>query len=442
MTTAPTQTNNSKAISPKGDKLNTLKALFERSKPSMAAVMPKHMPPERILKIALSAASRTPLLLQCTPESILLAVMQCAQLGLEPNTPLGLAYLVPYKNNRKVENQWITTYEAQFIPGYRGLVKLAHQSGEITTVRSRVVREGDVFEVELGSDERLVHRPNLALDEGATLNQLVAVYAVAQFKNGATQFEVMSKAQVDGIRTRSKASENGPWSTDYEEMARKTVLRRLCKSLPLSTELSSALEAQARAEGGDAPDYGEIAEVLPNAPELTAGNRVTSATDALKSQLRQQAPVTVSRDPGDDDEPPPFNPTGTDGGRGSSDDARGDVAEASTGAGAQASVTYASPGLRELRVERDEPATSPRDNYAASPEAWEAHLEDAEDEWAAAGSYHKRSGAFNRANVADERKRATVTAIARRMGGDMERAQRFLDAFPTTRRPARKAANG
>lgn len=438
MTTAPTQTNNSKAISPKGDKLNTLRSLFEKSKPSMAAVMPKHMTPERILKIALSAASRTPTLLQCTPESILLAVMQCAQLGLEPNTPLGLAYLVPYKNNRKVEGQWVTTYEAQFIPGYRGLVKLAHQSGEITTVRSRVVREGDVFEVELGSDERLVHRPNLALDEGATLSQLVAVYAVAQFKNGATQFEVMSKAQVDGVRARSKASDNGPWSTDYEEMARKTVLRRLCKSLPLSTELSTALEAQARAEGGEAPDYGDIAEVVPGAPELTAGSRAPSATDALKSQLRQQAPVTVQRDPGDDDdEPPPFNPTGTDGGGRGSNDAHGDVAEAAASVGAQASAT-----VHELRVERDEPTNAPRDNYATSPEAWEAHLEDAEDEWAVAGSYHKRSGMFNRANVREERKRATVTAIARRMGGDTERALKFLDAYPTTRRPARKAANG
>lgn len=160
-----------------------------------------------------------------------------------------------------------------------------------------------------------------------------------------------------------------------------------------------------------------------------------SGKSALGLAAKTAAPVATTRDP--DDEPPPFGPTGTDGGRGSSDDARGDGAEASTGAGAQARAT-----VHELRVERDEPASSPRDNFAASPEAWEAHLEDAEDEWAAAGSYHKRSGAFNRANVADERKRATVTAIARRMGGDMERAQRFLDAFPTTRRPARKAANG
>lgn len=342
--------NNTRAIAPKEDKLATLKGLFEKSKPSLAAVLPRHMTPERILKIALSAASRTPLLLQCTPQSILLAVMQCAQLGLEPNTPLGLAYLVPYKNNKKdVDGRWNSVYEAQFIPGYRGLIKLAHQSGDVVTIRSRVVRDGDHFEVELGSDERLVHRPNLSLGEDEELRPMVAVYAVAVFKSGATQFEVMSKAQIDSLRKRSKASEGGPWSTDYEEMARKTVLRRLCKSLPLSTELASALDAQARAESGEVPDYGEIAEVIPSAPELASGQRAPSATDVMKQQLRAATPVAAQREPGDDgdDEPPPF-PTGTDGGpRGSNDvDAQGGAAEGSAGAGAQA---MARP-LEELRA--------------------------------------------------------------------------------------------
>lgn len=267
-------TNNTRAIVPASQKLNTLRGLFDKSKSSIAAVMPKHLTPDRLLKITLAAASRTPALLDCTPESILLSVMQAAQLGLEPNTPLGLSYLIPYDNTKTRRK------EAQFIPGYRGLIKLAHQSGDIADLRSRVVYAGDEFRVEYGLTEKLEHIPLF----GSEKRDLVAVYAVATLKGSSTpHFEVMTRADVDAIRSRSRSGNSGPWVSDFSEMARKTAIRRICKSLPLSVELSTALNAQAVAESGDAPDFGDLADAV-GMGELPS----ESATDAMKSKLAGQ----------------------------------------------------------------------------------------------------------------------------------------------------------
>lgn len=267
-------TNNTRAIVPASQKLNTLRGLFDRSKGSLAAVMPKHLTPDRLLKITLSAASRTPALLDCTPESVLLAVMQCAQLGLEPNTPLGLAYLIPFDNTKTRRK------ECQFIPGYRGLVKLAHQSGDIADLRSRVVYEGDHFAVEYGLTEKLEHVPVF----GSEKRDIVAVYAVATLKSSPTpHFEVMTRDEINAIRSRSRSGNSGPWVSDFAEMARKSVIRRICKSLPLSVEMSTALHAQAVAESGEAPDFGDLADTV-GMSELPP----ESATDAMKSKLAGQ----------------------------------------------------------------------------------------------------------------------------------------------------------
>ena len=274
-------TNNTRAIVPAQQKLQTLRGLFDRSKSSLASVMPKHLTPDRLLKITLSAASRTPALLDCTPESILLAVMQCAQLGLEPNTPLGLAYILPYENRKNGKK------EAQFLPGYRGLIKLAQQSGEISDLRSRVVYRGDHFHVEYGLHEKLEHIPAMSGEN----REIVAVYAVATIKGSSTpHMEVMTMSEVVAIKNRSRSGNNGPWVTDLAEMARKTVIRRICKSLPLSVEMNTALAAQATAEAGDAPDYGEFVGVVE--PE-TPPQQLT-ATDEMKARLAGQVEGEVS----------------------------------------------------------------------------------------------------------------------------------------------------
>lgn len=265
---------NTRAIVPASQKLNTLRSLFDRSKSSLAAVMPKHLTPDRLLKITLSAASRTPALLDCTPESVLLAVMQCAQLGLEPNTPLGLAYLIPFDNTKTRRK------ECQFIPGYRGLIKLAQQSGEISDLRSRVVYEGDHFRVEYGMTEKLEHIPAMTGENRA----IVAVYAIATIKGSTVpHMEVMTVNEIVAIKNRSRSGNNGPWVSDLSEMARKTVIRRICKSLPLSVEMGTALAAQAVAESGDAPDFGELADAV-GMSELPPPN----ATDEMKAKLAGQ----------------------------------------------------------------------------------------------------------------------------------------------------------
>jgi recombination protein RecT len=214
------------------DKQATIKDLLERSKTSIAAVLPKHLTPERLLKVALSATARNPSLLACTPQSILLAVMQSAELGLEIGGLLGEAYFVPFKGT------------IQLIVGYRGLLKLARNSGQLKTVEVRIVNANDYLEIEYGLNPKLVHKPCLTGDPG----EMVHVYAIAHYKDEAYQSEFMTRAQIDAIRTRSKAGTDGPWVTDFDEMAKKTVLRRLLKTAPLSPELANALEHETAVE--------------------------------------------------------------------------------------------------------------------------------------------------------------------------------------------------
>ena len=182
--------------------------------------------PERLARIAVTTLRTTPALMGCTVPSLLGAMVQCAQLGLEPDPRLGLAYLVPYGK------------ECQLIIGYRGLMQLARRSGEVVSIEAHVVHEFDRFECVYGTDAHIRHEPVIIGDRG----EMVAVYAVAKLRDGSAMWDVMSRADVDAIRARSRGK-GGPWSTDYAEMARKTVVRRLAKYLPLSVEWADAESA-------------------------------------------------------------------------------------------------------------------------------------------------------------------------------------------------------
>ena len=247
----------SAAITPKA-RMETLRSLLEAAKPSMGQVVPKHVTPERLVKLALVAASRTPLLLQCEPKSIVQGVMTAAQLGLDCGGVLGSAYLVPFKNQKQGGR-----YEAQLIVGYRGLVDLARRSGEIETIEAHVVYAHDSFEVAYGLDPVLRHVPCLTGDAGDP----ILVYAIARLKDGGRQVEVMTRSEVERIRSRSRAGSSGPWVTDWSEMARKTVVRRLCKYLPLSPELADALAADERVEGPASVEIVPVEEPEPETPE-------------------------------------------------------------------------------------------------------------------------------------------------------------------------------
>jgi recombination protein RecT len=212
------------------DRQRTLAQKIEQMKPEIARALPRHLNPDRVARIAVTVMRRTPKLAECTPESFLGALMTCAQLGLEPG-PLGHAYLVPYGS------------EVTFIAGYRGLVDLARRSGQVQSVNARVVRVGDEFDYAFGLDPKLEHKPKADVDQAIT-----HVYAVVRLKDGGADFDVMTRAEVEAIRKRSRAAKDGPWVTDYAEMAKKTVLRRLLKTAPMSVEYQQAVanDEQAR----------------------------------------------------------------------------------------------------------------------------------------------------------------------------------------------------
>lgn len=270
-TTGPTNGNGqSKAIAVgPAARLAVIKAELGKAKPSLSALLPKHVTADRMLRIITSSISKTPDLLDCDPKSIVLAAAQAFALGLEPNTALGLGYLIPFKK------------QCQFIPGYRGLQRLAVQSGEVQYVQARAVYERDAFEVHYGTTARIDHSPFLDGDPG----KLIAVYAVAAMKSGVTIFDVMTMAEIHRIRERSKSKDDGPWCTDEVEMSKKTVIRRLCKTLPLSEEkLARALELQAAAEAGEGPDFSDVIDV-----EAELSESEPSRTDSLADRLQNKA---------------------------------------------------------------------------------------------------------------------------------------------------------
>ena len=221
----------------------------------ISAVMPAHMNPERMFQIALSAYNNTPHLSECSPGSVLSCVMKCSALGLEPSAVdgLGRAYILPYKNRKTGR------YEAQLILGYKGMIDLARRSGELVDISARVVRAGDEFEYEFGLEEKLRHVPSTEPPGGRPVTH---VYCVAHFKDGGHFFEVMSREEVEQVRKRSMAANNGPWVTDWEAMAKKTVVRRAFPFMPVSVEAQTA-----SAEDGTTPRFVDADGVLFGLPE-------------------------------------------------------------------------------------------------------------------------------------------------------------------------------
>lgn len=217
------------------DRKNTLISIIENNWSRMAAVMPKHMSPERMLQLSISTINQTPKLAECSPQSILSCLMTCSTLGVEPSSVdgLGRAYIIPYKNGKSREMQ------ATFILGYKGMIDLARRSKEIKSIEAHAVYEGDEFDYCFGLQSNLVHRPKNAS------NKLTHVYMVAHFVNGGYHMEVMTKAEVDKVKERSMSarSTSSPWNTDYEAMALKSVIRKSFKFLPVSSEAMRAVES-------------------------------------------------------------------------------------------------------------------------------------------------------------------------------------------------------
>lgn len=211
----------------------TIATYLERQKPAILAALPRNVDVDRFTRIVMTEVRRTPKLLTCNPMSILAAAMQSAQLGLEPGSGLGEAYIIPYAG------------EATFQMGYRGATKLAHNSGEVAAIWAEGVFEGDHFKVQLGTAPHIEHLPAYGSEGRGTYDKLTHCYAVAKMKSGETQFVVMSRAEIDQHRDRyakGAKKQESPWNDPLGavEMGKKTTVIRLGKMLPLSAEVARA----------------------------------------------------------------------------------------------------------------------------------------------------------------------------------------------------------
>lgn len=275
-------------------KADTVRAALDKLKPQMAMALPKHLTPDRLLRVTMTAVQNTPKLLDCDRTSLFAAVLTCAQLGLEPDGVLGQAYLVPFRGR------------VQFIPGYKGYLTLARNSGEISSIQAHEVCANDEFDYAYGLEERLQHRPAEG-DRG----EITHVYAYAKYKDGGHIFEVMTRTQIDAVRDNSegyKAFKSGviksnPWDSHYPQMARKTAIRRLANYLPMSVQRAAAIDA-AYDDGkhGRTDEYGDVviegdSEVIDDDQD-TGANNATSKLDAMAGgddEVQEQEPRARGR---------------------------------------------------------------------------------------------------------------------------------------------------
>lgn len=215
----------------------SLSQLLAKQKTTIEKVLPQHLTAERMMRVAWVLIRRTPKLMECDASTVVEAVVQASTLGLELGRE---AHLVPYGK------------QCVMIPDYKGIVALARRSGNVKKIEAVVVYEGDHFEVGRGDKPYIDHKPDPWAGERTDPNNILGAYAIATFNDDTTQFETMSKDEIDLVKAKSRAKDSGPWADrqSYPEMCRKTVTKRLCKYLPMSYELASAIEMDNRFESG------------------------------------------------------------------------------------------------------------------------------------------------------------------------------------------------
>jgi recombination protein RecT len=210
---------------------------IEALRPEIAKVLPAHVTPDKFMRVVMTAIAQSPDLRNADRRSLLTSCVKAAQDGLIPDGREAALVIFSTKekvneNGRQVEH-WIK--KVQYMPMVAGILKKVRNSGELTSIMSNVVYEQDAFDYWVDDvGEHVTHKPNvLTADRG----KLLAVYAIAKTKDGGVYVEVMSRSQIEQVKNVSKSGNNGPWGSWYDEMARKTVIRRLSKRLPMSTDL-------------------------------------------------------------------------------------------------------------------------------------------------------------------------------------------------------------
>jgi recombination protein RecT len=296
-------------------RVNRMREFLERQKGQLSLALPRHLTPDRLIRVVLTECIRSvqharpgaPTLLDCTLESFAGAVLQVAQLGLEPGV-LGQAYLIPFRNVKR------GTVEVQLVPGYKGLLMLARRSGQILSIDPVVVHAKDTFRVRKGTSPAITHEPYRPKGDDGDAGPAVAYYAIAFLRGGGVQFDWMWRRDVDAHRQRySRAADDGPWTTNFDEMALKTVLRRLCKFLPVTVEAQTAIVLDERAEAGLSQDldllWSDPPAASPAAPsKLEQALEARQATPGRRHGVREDEPSESVTEAAATPDPPSAGP--------------------------------------------------------------------------------------------------------------------------------------
>jgi len=250
---------------------------------------------DRVMAALWTSAEKSPQLWRCEVRSVYKCMLLSAQSGLIPDGVTQHAHLIPRMNRQRKDEHGkplAAALECSLQIGYRGLLVLVRRSGQVGVVKATLVRKGDAFRVLYGTDDRIEHEPlpNVAGEDGKP-REITHAYCIAKFTSGQVDFEVMDIAEIEQLRVRSGAT--GPaWGTDYGEMAKKTVLRRLCKRLPQSEDMQRLLEIDAAAETG-APQEIDV-QVPPPDDSAEAAKpveaTVTDATPETPASTQDQLP--------------------------------------------------------------------------------------------------------------------------------------------------------
>lgn len=250
------------------DPRKDLEEHLRKALPTLEAVAGQHFNPERMLKVVLLAATKNPGILKCSKESVVQAVMQATEMGLEVGSAFGHAYLVPFKG------------ACTLVVGYQGLIECALRTPSVLDIRAVPVFKGEPFVYREGLHPVVEHTPNL--DGDRVYKNLVATYAVATLAGGVQKVEVMGLKDIEAVRARSQSakSDYSPWKNDRDavEMAKKSPVRRMAKYLPKSRELAQAIAT-------DEHDDGILDGVL------VGGAEVQTATESAKDRLRKRVPT-------------------------------------------------------------------------------------------------------------------------------------------------------
>jgi recombination protein RecT len=230
--------------------IQTVRVLLESQKSRVAALLPKHITPERIFMITRTALSASPRLAECNAMSICGAVMQASMIGLEPNTPLGHCYLIPFWN--KKANAGRGGYEAQLILGAAGKIQLLIQSGYVLGCTAKIVRKNDDFEFDDGLHPTLRHRYHNIEDRGP----VIGYWGGCTLRGNFDQYAWATVADIEQHRDRFALAKGrdgkivGPWKDHFDQMALKTMIHRVSKHAPKSTVALRAFALDAAAERG------------------------------------------------------------------------------------------------------------------------------------------------------------------------------------------------